>query len=260
MEDFNQLFRKRIGFSENANLTFELLDQLLEKTGQSIPFENMCLLFGRPYKISRENLINKILIRNEGGLCYELNPILYFFLLENGFNVSLVRGIVYNHQPQRWSPTGRTHAVIVLIHDQQSYLIDTGFGINLPLTPVPLNGQVTESSNGEFRIKPFVSEIGDYILEMKLRNKDTDWRIGYCFDTRHPVKDESELDEIQQIISVHPDSAFNKHPLMTMLINNGSITLTNTSFTQHVNGAIRKEEVDQQTFIDMAKKHFSLIV
>ena len=42
--------------------------------------------------------------------------------------------------------------VILLSHNEQIYLIDTGFGVNLPLQPVPLSGQIARSANGEFRI------------------------------------------------------------------------------------------------------------
>jgi N-hydroxyarylamine O-acetyltransferase len=256
--ELDQLMRKRIGISQYETISFEMLEQVLEKTAFTIPFENTNIIFGNSYKISKESLMKKILLKNEGGLCYELNPILYFFLLENGFNVRLVRGVVYNHQPQRWSPTGRTHTVILLTHNDQNYLIDTGFGVNLPLKPVPLAGQITESANGEFRIVPVVNEFGDNILEIKLRKRDSDWKIGYCFDSNKPVKDLSELDEIQRIISIHPDSSFNKHPLMTMHKNNGHIILTDSSFTKYMKGEAIKEEIDEKTFKLMAKNHFSL--
>jgi N-hydroxyarylamine O-acetyltransferase len=256
--ELDQLLRKRIGISEKETITFDLLDQILEKTAFTIPFENTNIVFGNSYKISKESLINKILVKNEGGLCYELNPILYFFLLENGFTVKLVRGVVYNQLPERWSPTGRTHTAILLTHNHQKYLIDTGFGVNLPLRPVPLNGQITVSANGEFRIVPVVNEFGDYILEIKLRDKEANWKIGYCFDTKNPVRDITELDEIQQIISTHQDSSFNKNPLITILKNNGNMILTDSSFTQYMNGKVRKDAVDEKAFKKMAKDYFSL--
>jgi N-hydroxyarylamine O-acetyltransferase len=256
--ELDQLMRKRIGISQYESINFEKLDQVLEKTACIIPFENTNIIFGSSYKISKESLIKKILLKNEGGLCYELNPIFYFFLLENGFNVRLVRGVVYNQQPQSWSPTGRTHTVILLMHNDQNYLIDTGFGVNLPLKPVPLTGEVIESANGEFRIVPVNNEFGDYILEIKLRYKDRDWKTGYCFDSHKPVKELSELDEIQQIISIHPDSSFNKHLLITKHKNNGHIILTDSSFTQYMKGEAIKDDIDENTFKVLAKNHFSL--
>jgi N-hydroxyarylamine O-acetyltransferase len=256
MNELNGLFRKRLGISENEKLTFETLDLILEKTESTFPFENLCIITNQTKAITKENLINKMLIKNEGGLCYELNPLLYFFLVENGFNAVLVRGEVYNHVTNEWPKTGRTHIAILLHHEGQSYLLDTGFGGNLPLKPMPLDGETTSSMNGEFRVKAVESENGDYILEMKLKYKDTDWKIGYLFDTKRPLDNLTELNEVQEIIVQHEQSPFNKTPLITQLTSDGSVTLTDTSFTQWINGNSTKEQIDNDQFKVLAKQHF----
>src|SRR5690554_209598 len=92
LSDLNALFRRRIGYSLEDVITFENLDIVLEKTAKSIPFENLCILRGEPTEMTREGLLEKIIVRNEGGLCYELNAILYFFLIDNGFKCKIVRG------------------------------------------------------------------------------------------------------------------------------------------------------------------------
>ncbi|WP_051186046.1 arylamine N-acetyltransferase [Neobacillus bataviensis] len=97
-----------------------------------------CLQLSCPCRFSR---IIQIIERNEGGLCYELNPIFYFYLKENGFNAVLTDGVVYNHAADEYHQLGRTHVTILLNHEEQSYLIDTVFGGNLPLKPVPLSGE-----------------------------------------------------------------------------------------------------------------------
>jgi N-hydroxyarylamine O-acetyltransferase len=71
----------------------------------------------------------------------------------------------------------RTHVTILLQHEGQTYLVDTGFGGNL--------------------------------------YKDTDWKIGYAFDTKRPLENLSELNEVQGIIVEHKESRFNKPPLIT---------------------------------------------
>ncbi|MFC7560436.1 arylamine N-acetyltransferase [Paenibacillus farraposensis] len=50
-------------------ITFENLDSVLEKTAREIPFENLCIIENRTTDITKENLIDKIIKRNEGGLC-----------------------------------------------------------------------------------------------------------------------------------------------------------------------------------------------
>lgn len=258
MSELNALFLKRIGIPENENFTFETLDNILEKTGKNIPFENLCIIENKTSNITKENLINKMLVKKEGGLCYELNSIFYFFLIENGFNAVLARGVVYENATQAYLTLGRTHVTILITHEEQTYLIDTGFGGNLPLKPVPLTGETVTSNNGEFRIRKVKNEHGDYVLEMKLKHKDTDWKIGYAFDSKKPITDVSEFNEIQTIITEHQESPFNKNPLITRLTNGGNLTLTNTSFTQWVDGVVTKEEIDNVRFKELAKQYFGV--
>ncbi|MEH7074587.1 arylamine N-acetyltransferase family protein [Neobacillus drentensis] len=255
MEKLTSLFHQRIGMPENTRLTFVKLAEVLEKTAQCIPFENVGVMDNKTQKITKESLINKMLERNEGGLCYELNPLFYFYLLENGFNAVLINGVVYNHATKEYHSLGRTHVTILLHHEEQPYLIDTGFGGNLPLKPVPLTGEIVSSYNGEFRIRKVNHENGDYCLEMKLKYKDTDWKIGYAFDTRKPI-DLARLNEIQSIIAEDPKSSFNKQPLLTRLTINGNITLTDSTFTQWADGIVSKENIDDVKFKELAMQHF----
>jgi N-hydroxyarylamine O-acetyltransferase len=258
MSDLNLLFRNRIGFSQNEVITFQHLDKVLEKTAKTIPFENLCIIENRTKAITKENLTSKLLEQNEGGLCYELNTILYLFLSENGFNPTLIRGVTYNPSKQQWSETGNTHVVNLITHNAQVYLVDTGFGGNLPLKPVPLSGESVSSSNGEFRVERKESEHGDYILHMKLNRKNEDWKIGYAFNSKEPIQNISELNEVQRIIIEHPESAFNKKPLITQITNNGNITLTDTSFTQWVDSTLKKEIIEEKRFNKIRKEYFKL--
>lgn len=256
MSELNAFFRQRIGFPANVTITFEMLDRVLEKTAQTIPFENFCVIENKMRDITKESLIHKIVVNKEGGLCYELNALFYLFLIDNGFQAVLTRGVVYNHDMQAYSPLDRTHVTILLAHEGQTYVVDTGFGGNLPLTPVPLTGETVTSANGDFRIRKVNSERGQYALEMKLKHKDTDWRIGYAFDAGKPVTDLSELTDIQSIIAANPASPFNKHPLITMRTERGNMTLTSTSFTQWNDGHVAKEQVDHARFRALLKQHF----
>ncbi|HHW38595.1 MAG TPA: arylamine N-acetyltransferase [Bacillales bacterium] len=260
MLDLNTFFRKRIGFPEDRVITFEQLDKVLEKTANSIPFENICIINKSTSDISKESLINKILDRNEGGVCYELNPILYLFLKENDFDVHLVRGAVYDHSAQNWAPTGPTHVTILLNHNNQTFVLDTGFGGNLPLKPVPLSGETVYSENGEFRIKKLDSEYGNYAFEMKVKYKDSDWKLGYAFNTESTIRHFAELNAIKQIISESEHSPFNKAPLLTKLTDSGTVTLTASSLTVWKDGEMKKENIDERQFTDLAKEHFGVEV
>jgi len=258
MSELSKLFYERIGLSQGQDITFDSLDCILEKTAQTIPFENIGIIHRKTSEISKANLVDKILNRREGGICYELNSLFYFFLIENGFDAVLARGVVYNHVLQDYQDLGRTHVTILVNHKGKTYLVDTGFGANLPLKPVPLTGEMVTSNNGEFRVRKLDTEYGDYVLEMKLNHKDTVWKIGYAFDSRKPIHDVTDFNEIQSIISEHPESPFNKVPLLTRITNNGNITLTNSTWTEWKDGNVSKEAIDDEKFKKLAKQHFGL--
>ncbi len=256
MTSINTLFRTRIGFPENERITFEKLDTILERAGKTIPFENLRIINNQSKAITKENLTEKILLNNEGGLCYELNTIFHHFLIENGFNVELARGRTFNFASNSWSQAGQTHILNLLSYNGQKYIIDSGFGGNLPLKPVPLSGATVTSTNGEFRTRQITSEDGDYLFELKLKHRDQDWVNGYIFHSTKKTTEEVDSNEVQQIIIESPFSPFNKSPLLTRLTDSGNIILTDKSLTERTNGQEQKTEINSENFKQLTKQHF----
>ncbi|PKG22661.1 arylamine N-acetyltransferase family protein [Niallia nealsonii] len=258
MTNLNKLFRNRLGIPYDEVITFENLNAFLEKTAKTIPFENLCIIENRTNEITRENLIKKIIEQNEGGLCYELNSLFYFFLIENGFDAHLIRGLRYNYNSQTWSTLGKTHVANMIKHKEQFYIVDIGFGGNSPLKLVPLNGETVTSNNGEFKVENIDSEHGDSIFYIKLKHKDKEWKIGYAFDSKKVIKDLAELNEVQKVNTEHPESNFNKKPVITRFTDKGNITLTDTSFTEWVDGELTKKQIDKKLFQEIANRYFGL--
>ena len=255
MTNVNILFRNRLDIPLDCKISFENLHEVLERTAKMIPFENMRIMAGKTTEITEEYLVDKLFVQKEGGLCYELNAILHLFLKENGFDVVMVRGIVYDQMNQQWNKVGQTHVTNLIYHNGQPYLVDTGFGGNLPLKPVPLNGEMVESQNGEFRVEQLDSEYGDYLFYMKLKFKDHDWKIGYAFDSKNTVSF-ATLNEVQKKIVEHPESPFNKKPLLTRLTDKGNIILSENSFVEWADGDMKKEEIDEEQFQELKKVYF----
>ncbi|MCM3747068.1 arylamine N-acetyltransferase [Paenibacillus pasadenensis] len=246
----NQLFRERIGWSETGKLEFSQLPSLLEAAALAFPFENLRVISGSSIPMNDESLTDKLLIRKEGGLCYELNSLLYLFLADNGFDVRMTRGIVYNHELQQWPDSGRTHIAVLLTEQGKRYLVDTGFGINHALRALPLTGEAEESRNGRFRIRQEETPYGDYVYEMMLSGKDDNWRLGYAFDSTLALTSLDEPREVQEMIERHPKSPFNKKPLAAKLTKNGSISLSPQTFTQWVDGQMTKTAINETEYAE----------
>ncbi|MCU6710007.1 arylamine N-acetyltransferase [Paenibacillus sp. J5C_2022] len=258
MHALNERFRERIGFQGQSPISFQELPHLLERAGLTLPFENTAVVAKQTTPISKESLIEKIVNRREGGLCYELNMLLYYFLLENGFQAKLLSAIVYKHDEGVFFSLGRTHVTVLLTHEGREYVIDTGFGGNLPLVPVPMSGETVCSGNGAFRIAPANLEQGNYVMEMKLLHKHEEWRVGYAFDTRLSPLTLADVNRIQQIIVERPDSPFNSGLLATKLMPTGSVTLTPASLTQWIDGKMTKIAIDTEQFESLLAHHFGM--
>ena len=140
---------------------------------------------------------------------------MYRVLQELNCPVRLVQATVYDQKSAVWSATGPTHVAIIW---NETHLLDTGFGVNLPLVPVPLNGETVHSASGSYRIGK-----GD-ILEMQ-RTGQADFVTGYRFDRETAITTD-DLSKMEQIIQQSDASPFNKGRLVAMRTPSGQKTLT----------------------------------
>nr|WGD98653.1 arylamine N-acetyltransferase [Bacillus safensis] len=53
--------------------------------------------------MNQEGLKQHLLEGNRGGLCYDLNPLLYYVLKEAGLSVQLLQGTVYIKEADTWA-------------------------------------------------------------------------------------------------------------------------------------------------------------
>jgi len=130
------------------------LRRLVEAHLRYIPFENLSMHGCRDLSnnacdepvipLNLPLLYNKVLERNRGGCCFELNGLLGHYLLELGYPVvKLVPCWVYagperGHARSKKAKfrTRQTHAfLLVRTHDGQSYIADVGLG-EPPLHPL----------------------------------------------------------------------------------------------------------------------------
>src|SRR5699024_4192128 len=122
-----------------------------------VPFENIDIINRQDMEINVDNLKNKIIDQDRCGLCYELNPMFYYFLKEIGFDVQMVAATVIGSDPG----LNKTHLAIVLMTAENKYLIDVGFGSHLPLQPIPFTGRFVSSVTGKYRVRKAETEMGE---------------------------------------------------------------------------------------------------
>nr|CBL43367.1 TPA: arylamine N-acetyltransferase 2 [Heterostelium pallidum] len=207
--EFQKLFLRRINIDENKRIEFEDLPEVMRQFGLNIPFENSDVIGQEPCGITKQYLIEKVLVKNQGGLCYHLNRLMYFFLVECGFHVRQLVATVWNPVTNKSWATPNGHCIAMITYDGNDYLVDVGFGLFLALAPIPFK-TVVFSRTGEYRWIPRPTEYGTHSLE---------WRPS--------------PDNIQRLIHGDTHKEFNSIPLSTILLepSQGQATISGNSFT-----------------------------
>lgn len=231
---------------ENTTIDLKHMPIILRHIAKYIPFENLDVMDKTTKPLSLETITEKLLTNRRGGLCYEINTLLFEVLRENHLNVKLISAVIYEETRQAFSKTGYTHTVILLEDQGHAYLIDAGFGNNIPLIPVPLDGQVVSSTNGEYKII-------DDELYMKRSYRDEQFKLAYRFKRESITWDQLRIS--QQIIEQSEDSMFNKRALLTKCTEDGTVTLSENNLVIMKNGE-KKNRVLTDVEKQQAKKDY----
>ncbi|WP_242275128.1 arylamine N-acetyltransferase [Bacillus cereus group sp. BfR-BA-01445] len=243
----------RLNLAKRTEVKFEELNTILFAFAHTIPFENLDVISRNSNAITMENLQDKILTRSRGGLCYELNTLLYYFLKDCGYDVQLALGTVYKNDINTWALEDG-HITIILNYDNVRYVIDVGIASLVPLVPVPFTGEAVSSKNGTYRARRKDTSKGNYVLERKDTNGE--WKVCHAFYNR--IIDEAVVNDVQKRVVEDEKSIFNKGPIAVKLTESGHVSLTNTSFTEIVHGEKAKREITEEQYRELLNTLFAI--
>ncbi|MEO6419127.1 MAG: arylamine N-acetyltransferase [Polyangiaceae bacterium] len=116
----------RIGYRGPRTPTLDVLNAIVRLHVQTIPFENLDVLLGRPIDLEPGALERKLIHDRRGGYCFEQNSLLLYVLTELGFDVHPLSARVRYQRPRDYTPA-RTH-LFVRVELGESWLADVGVG------------------------------------------------------------------------------------------------------------------------------------
>lgn len=234
MNEHNYLSRFNMSLQNDVMLHY--LAQMQEHHLEFIPFENLDVLRKEPIYLNLEPIYQKIVIKNRGGFCYELNGLFQWLLTKLGFEADLVAATVLK-KGNKWAKDD-THAAIIVQLDQP-YLVDVGFGASTPRIPIPLNGEAVKDVHGTYRIEQLADDYFDLILNNKSGER-TLYRVQ---------KDNKELSYFHEGIvynQVSTESTFTHYDIVTRSTKNGQLTLNDQTLTILEDGIKTKKELTPQ--------------
>jgi N-hydroxyarylamine O-acetyltransferase len=114
----------------------------------AVPFENLDVMLGRGVSVALPDVAAKLVERDRGGYCYEHAVLLGAALDRLGYDVERRLARIGDPAVQ---PRPRSHLVLLVRQDDETWLADTGFGAGL-VEPVPLrDGAVVRQGDWSFR-------------------------------------------------------------------------------------------------------------
>ena len=218
-----QAYLNRIQIDKPEAPSLPFLAKLQAQHLLTAPFENLSIGRGERIVLAEDLLVNKIVQRQRGGFCYELNGAFAWLLKNLGFNVTRISARVYNSSENAFGPEFDHMALIVQL--DQPYLVDVGFGDSARQPLALPAGEATDVS-GRYRILPVEAERGEYHLQ---KWEENGWASHFAFTTTpHTLADYVGMCDYHQS---SPASHFTQRTVCTRAIPTGRLTLSPDSLT-----------------------------
>jgi N-hydroxyarylamine O-acetyltransferase len=241
-------YLERIGIPKRKEPGYEFLAELQFAHLLRVPFETHDIHSGIRIICDEEGFLRKILLRNRGGFCYELNTAFAWLLKNLGFHVTLLSGRVAR-AGGGYGP--EFDHMTLLVHLEQDYIVDVGF-TTFSTIPLLLNGEERTDTPGTSRIERQEGE--DFSFS---RFEDNKWKIEYLFTLTPRM-----LPEFAAMCRFHesaPESPFIKKPLAAIYTRSGRITISGNTLIVLENGVRTTREIDDAEKKDLLMKHFTIL-
>jgi N-hydroxyarylamine O-acetyltransferase len=226
----------RTGYTGPRTPTLETLHGLVRAHVQTIPFENLDVLLGKPIELEPAAVVQKLVHDRRGGYCFEQNTLLLEVLTALGFHVRPLSARVRWQRPRDYTPA-RTH-LLVRVELDEPWLADVGVGAMSPTSALRLAEHGEQATPHE----PRRLHREGHMIYHQARLGD-DWH-DVCELTLE------EMPVIDRIVanwytSTHPQSHFKHRLLVARATPTGRVTLLNDTLSiRGADGVAEKQRVE----------------
>jgi N-hydroxyarylamine O-acetyltransferase len=220
-----QQYFERIHCNTLLSGDLDSLRRLHHQHAMQIPFENLNPWLGLPVSLTKEALLQKLVLQQRGGYCFEHNLLLGHVLTTLGFTVhGLAARVVWMQAPG--TAVARTHMVLLTTVNQTRYLVDVGFGGITLTSPLLLDTDTPQATSHEnFRVRQDGQE---YTLSVLLNGV---WQDMYRFDLSHQQHPDYEM--ANWFVAAHPQSRFVNNLIAARVDADGRHALQNLQYMRH---------------------------
>lgn len=247
-------YLKRMGINENPQdlaKTKETLDRLIFAHQCAVPFENLDLYHNPTLlPIDKSSLFEKVVLRNRGGFCFELNGAFAYLLRGLGFDAYSCACRVIREEVTDLGPLFHRGTIVRL--NGKKYFCDVGFGG--PMAPFAVEiSRDRQSRQG----KTYWVEETFESWKMEMRLDEAGNARGVLVFAELPLLD---LDFIPNCTAVcsGAESHFVTQRMVSRQTETGFIDLTNNTFTINKNGISSRSEVVEEDIPQILKEYFQI--
>ena len=227
---------KRIGRDGSREPNLAVLRALTLKHPDAIPFENLDVLLGRGISLVPTDIDAKLIGAGRGGYCYEQNGLLKRVLTALGFEVEGLMARVQWMAPEGAPPRPRSHMVLGVKLDGETWLADSGFGGCVLTGPLKLfSDEIQDTPHGQFRIVDV--ELGGVAERQVQANLSGKWAPLY--QVAQGAWADIDYEQANYFTYTHPTSHFTWSMTVGRTTPTARYALKNNRFTHRdVTGAI----------------------
>lgn len=246
-------YLNRLHFTRPVKPDAETLSGLQTAHMMNVPFENLDIGLRRRIRLGEEALWEKLIVRNRGGFCYELNGLFAWLLKQIGFNVTYLNARVFNQAGELGIDFDHL-ALLVKIPDQSTrWLTDVGFGDSFN---GPLNFENRDEQVQGLRAYWLEQSTNGYITWQK--NYDGSWERQYYFDLQ-PHQFPEEYEPACLYHQTSPKSSFTRSSIISRATPDGRVSLEDGWLILTTNGTREKRPIPNQSeYNRLLKEYFGV--
>ena len=247
----------RIGYEGPRAASLTVLTELHRLHPAAVAFENLDPFMGREVTLEAPTLQRKLVDQRRGGYCFEQNLLFMDALRALGFRATgLAARVVWNRPPDFLTP--RSHMMVRVELDGESWMADVGFGGLTQTAPLRLKPGEQETPHEPFRL---VEQDGHFVSQALAGGE---WRSLYRFDLAENF--EQDYAVTSYFLSTHPQSQFVTGLMLARPLPDRRLALAGNRLTTHWLGgkserqeletpAALAEAIETQFGIDIADRH-----
>ena len=249
-------YLKRIGVSPDAPLftDLETLKMLQYSHVTHVPYENLDVLSGTPIRLDTDSLFDKIVRRNRGGYCFELNGLFNALLVSMGFETQNLFARFL-----RGSAGGipmRRHRVMRVFLPEGEFVTDVGTGSKAPRFPVKIEENAVSEQFGE-KYRFIKNDVFGWVLQDL---SETTGEFADMFAFRDETAFEVDYTAASFWCEKHPESPFAAKEMLSLKTQTGRITLDGSVFRIFDGAAVTVRELSDGEKAGVIRDYFNISI